>query len=170
MAAGKNDIESRPAPGATKDAQLPAQPIATPDANGVITFDASLATRGGELSVIQVDGAGALGGWSAAADAATWHFRTTRSGFYRAELTYATATAAADAELELRIDDRKRLCSLRASGGLEQFITDEYPVAVTVSGPHQLVIQPHGEWNADWLVLQSVRLIPMSADKTRANP
>jgi hypothetical protein len=159
-------------PIASNDASRPptVKPTAAPDASGVITFDLSLATRAGELKTTEVDGQAALIGWSSPNDTATWQFQAARSGFYRAELTYATASEAAEAELELRIDDRKRRCSLRASGGLDRFISDEYPVAVPVSGRHQLVIQPHGDWNADWLLLRGVRLIPMSGDKPRAGP
>ena len=75
-----------------------------------------------------------------------------------------------DAELELRVGDRKRLCSLRSSGGLDRFVADECPVAVPASGLHQLAIRPNSERRVDWLGLRSVRLIPMSADKTGRAP
>jgi hypothetical protein len=139
--------------------------VAIPSADGSILLEPSHATFRGAVTRSVSAGEDALVGWSSLQDSAAWHFRANKPGFYSAELTYATTEAAADAELELRVDDRKRLCSLRGSGNLEQFITDEYPVAIASSGVHQLTIQPHSDLPGQWLVLRSVRLIPTKAVK-----
>ncbi len=139
--------------------------VPVPNASGAIVLEPSNAVLHGSITRSIIADEGAIVGWTSGKDAATWQFRANKAGFYSAECTYATADSAADAELELRVDDRKRLCSLRASGGLERFITDEYQVAVTNSGLHQLTIQPHNEIHGPWLVLRSIRLIPTTPDK-----
>jgi hypothetical protein len=151
-------------------AQNPQKPTAISDPQDSILLQPTGATLSGAVTRSLMDGEDRLIGWSSRRDAATWQFRASKPGFYSAELTYATIDAAADAELELRMDDRKRLCSLRASGSLERFIIDEYPVAVPTGGVHQLTIQPHSEVRGPWLVLRSVRLIPTKADKPGKAP
>ncbi len=155
----------KPAPPAPIEAQATPNAIAIPDASGAILLEPSTATLRGAIARSLVADEDAIIGWSSAQDTATWQFRTNKLGFCMAELTYGTTDSGADAELELRLDDRKRLCSLRASGGLERFITDEYPVAVSSSGLHQLTIQSHSDIPGPWLVLRSIRLIPTKADK-----
>jgi hypothetical protein len=150
-----------------KDSQ---KSIATPNPEGSILLEPSRATLRGAVTRSLTAGEDALVGWTSLHDSAAWQFRAPRPGFYSAELTYATTDAAAEAELELRVDDRRRFCSLRSSGGLEQFVTDEYPVAVPSSGVHQLTIQPHSDLPGPWLVLRSVRLIPTKTDKAGGAP
>ena len=147
-----------------------AKPVAVPDARGSIQLDPASAALIGDIKPAQIGDGDSLVGWSSVQDKATWQFRAQRPGFFNAELTYSTSSAAADAELELRIGDRKRLCSLRSSGGLDQFITDEYPVAVPSSGVHQVTIQPHSNVGGQWLALRSVRLIPTKPDKATSAP
>jgi len=156
-----------PLPVEAKDTQ---KSIATPNPEGSILLEPSRATLRGAVARSLTAGEDALVGWSSSQDSAAWQFRAPKPGFYSAELTYATTDAAAEAELELRVDDRKRLCSLRASGGLEQFITDKYPVAVSSSSVHQLTIQSHSDLPGQWLVLRSVRLIPTKPDKSAMPP
>jgi hypothetical protein len=146
------------------------KPIAAPDARGWVQLDLTSATL--IKNVKRTDGGSgkALVGWSSRQDKAVWQFRAHRPGFFNAELTYATGDTAAEAELELHVGDRKRLCSLRSSGGLDQFITDEYPMAVPTSGVHQLTIQPHSDLPGEWFVLRSVRLIPTKTDKAVSVP
>jgi hypothetical protein len=160
----------------TKSALAPIEPkiapstIVVPDDSGAILLGPAGATLQGGISRSIVAGEDGIVGWTSAQDTATWQFRANKPDFYSAELTYATGDAAADAELELRVDERKRLCSLRASGGLEQFITDDYPVAIATSGVHQLTIRPRSELPGAWLVLRSIRIIPTTPDKPAGGP
>jgi hypothetical protein len=160
----------------TKSALAPIKPkvtivaIAVPNASGAIVLGPAGATLQGGISRSIVAGDDGIVGWTSAQDTATWQFRANKPGFYSAELTYAIGDAAAEAELEVRMDDRKRLCSLRASGGLEQFITDDYPVAIATSGVHQLTIRPRSELPGAWLVLRSIRIIPTTPDKPAGGP
>ena len=50
-----------------------------------------------------------------------------------------------------------------ASGGHDQFVTDEYPVAVSKSGLHVLCLQPRAANGVDGLIVRSVRLVPIES-------
>lgn len=147
-----------------------AKTIAAADSSGVISLVPLAAALAGQVQLTQTEGEPVLTGWSSPDDAATWQFRATRPGFYNAQIEYAATDTAADAELELRVGVRKRLCSLRASGGLDRFITDEYPIAVQDAGQHQIAIRSNSQQEGSWLVVRSVRLIPVGADKLGRSP
>jgi hypothetical protein len=131
--------------------------------NGELLFAPQTAALSGDVEVEMISGSEALTHWASPDDEAGWRFRVQQPGFFQAELTYATSTDN-DAELELRIDGRIKVCSLRTSGGLDQFVSDTYTVAVPQSGEHSFAIRPRARASGKWLVLRSVRFIPVGAN------
>ena len=86
------------------------------------------------------------------------------TGFFQMELSYATAAGVADPRLEAAIGDAAKTCELRSTGGLDHFLTDNYTLAIPTSGEHTLVLRPTQPTPGDWLVLKSVRLVPVGRE------
>ena len=99
-------------------------------------------------------------------DEASWEFRVEKPGFFKAELTYATKDGTQETDLELRIGERVKRCTLRSSGGLEQFVSDAVTVAVPQSGKQSLKIRCRSGPPSDSLVLRNIRFIPIGANVT----
>jgi hypothetical protein len=95
----------------------------------------------------------------------SWDFRVEKPGYFKAELTYALQSSTDDAELELFIGERVKRCSLRASGGLNQFHADTVTVAVAQNGSQRLIVRAHKDASDD-LVLKGIRFMPISAKLT----
>jgi hypothetical protein len=110
-----------------------------------------------------------LAGFGSPDAAATWHFRLVEPGFFHLELTYATAADVADGQLEAALGGETKACDLRSTGGLDQFLTDSYTLAIPKSGQHTLVLRPLRPASGDWLLLKSVRLVPVGAGERRAS-
>jgi hypothetical protein len=130
--------------------------------------------RGAELSggvrLETMGGADVLTSWLSPEAQARWQFRVPKPAFFRAEVTYATADNAADAEVEFVIDDRPKSCGLRSSGGPDSFVSDIFTMAVRESGRHTLALRTRRSADANWLVLKSVRFIPIRANLTTDAP
>ncbi len=152
----------------------PPQPPASPpppepivilqEGSGAVTLSPSTAAlRGGvELQVLGTEEA--LAHWTTTEDSAAWRFRLVQPGFFQAELTYATSEIAEDAALELMIGERVTPCTLRNSGGLDRFHSDLFTVVVPTNGEHMLVVRPLRQPAGEWLILKTVRLVPVGGN------
>ena len=76
-------------------------------------------------------------------------------------MKYATTDEAAGAEIDLLVGKERKACELRPSGGMEKFITDTVTVAIPSGGEHTFALTPKEPLHGDWLLVQSVRLIPV---------
>jgi hypothetical protein len=158
--------EEQPPEGETIPAPAPPEPpprkaiVLLQEGSGEVFFSPATATLSG---AVQLETAGTeelLANWTTADDAAEWHFKLVKPGFFRAEVTYAAIPEAAGAGLELAIGERTKTLDLRPTGGLTQFITDAETVVVSSTGEQTLTLRPVRQPAGAWLVVRSVRLIP----------
>ncbi|MDX1948578.1 MAG: hypothetical protein SFU86_24540 [Pirellulaceae bacterium] len=133
------------------------------DASGGVAFPLAQASLGGLVTLRDDE----LAGWDSAEARAQWPFQVTQPGFFRLELEYATSQQTAAGELEATIGQQRKLCELRPSGGLDRFLIDTYPIAIRASGRHTLTLRPTRQPGGDWLVIRSVRLIPVGGASLR---
>jgi hypothetical protein len=162
LAGPATDPEARPA-------DLAAEPPPDPnlmlqEGSGVVNFLNSTAALSGSVEMRLAGTDEVLANWTGTEDAAQWDFRLVRPGFFQIELVYATAQDAGGFELEASVGSQAKRCELRATGGLDKFLTDNYTIALPVSGRHTLALRPGRKPAGDWLVLRSVRLIPVAAN------
>jgi hypothetical protein len=130
------------------------------EGSGEVAFSPPTALLRGAVE-LHVDGTEELlANWTTADDAAEWHFKLVRPGFFQAEIVYAAIPKAGGAALELAIGERTTSVDLRPSGGLDQFITDTETILVSSTAEQTLIVRPLRQPAGNWLVLRSVRLIP----------
>ncbi|HZN34149.1 MAG TPA: hypothetical protein VFB80_10030, partial [Pirellulaceae bacterium] len=143
----------------------PPQPIIVlQEGSGEVVLSAATATLAGAVELQVVGTEEVLAHWTTPEDRAVWHFRLVKPGPFYAELTCATSAEAEGFELELVVDDRATAHLLGPSGGFDQFRTDKVPLVIASGGEHTLTLRLAKAPPADWLVLKSVRLVPVSAD------
>ena len=151
----------------------PSQPQSKPivlmqEGSGEVVFSSPTAALTGAVELKVAGTEEVLTNWSTAEDAAEWHFKVVKPGFFQAEIVYATVPEATGAGLELVVDERVTKVDLRASGGLDHFITDTETVLVSSTAEQTLTIRPLGQPAGHWLILRSVRFIP--PDRARPEP
>jgi hypothetical protein len=140
------------------------------EGSGEVAFSPATATLSGTVE-LQVNGTEELlTNWTTAEDAAEWHFKLVKPGFFEAEIVYATIPEAGGAALELVIGERTTTINLRPSGGLDQFINDSKQLVVQTNGEHTLIVRPKAQPAGNWLVLRSVRFIPPQRPEQPAEP
>jgi hypothetical protein len=142
---------------------LPATPavMLLQEGRGEVNFPASLAALAGGVEVRTLVAEDALANWGAPEAAAQWDFRLFVPGFFQIELNYATQEGAGSAELEVQIGSQRKRCELRPTGGRDTFLTDSYTIAIPTSGQHTLALRPVRHPPGDWLVLRTLRLVPV---------
>lgn len=103
-----------------------------------------------------------LTGWASPDDAAIWKFKLLRPGFFKLELTYATASESEEAGMELLLDDQVvETFHLKPTGGVDKFETLTHTIVVKSSGAHVLKLHPAAAISEDGLVIKSLRLAPV---------
>jgi hypothetical protein len=128
-----------------------------------VLFSAATARLTGGVE-LQVQGTEeVLAHWTTPEDSAAWRFRLVKPGFFQAELTYATS-GAEGGELELVIGERAKTCQLRPTNGLNQYRSDTFTVAIPSGGEYTLVVRPVRQPASDWLILKTVRFVPVGGD------
>ena len=143
----------------------PSEPIIVlQEGSGEVTLSPSTAVLAGQVQLQTIGAEEVLAEWATPEDRATWRFRLVQPGFFQAELTYATSEAADEAELDLAIGERVTTCRLRNSGGLAQFHRDVFTLVVNRGGEHTLELRPRRHPAGAWLILKTVRLIPVGGD------
>jgi len=142
----------------------------TANSRGELVFALGAARLTGKVGLQILEGEELLTGWDSPDDGAAWQFHAAKPGFFRLELMYSTGGDVEDAELEVIIDERARACSLRPSGGRDRFLTDTYIFVVPHTGQHLLTIRPRTRTGSPWLVVKSVRFIPVRANLTPGEP
>ena len=148
---------SKPAPKAIVVLQEGSGEVLLTPATALISGNVELAVSGTEEVLI---------GWNDAEAKAEWRFKLVKPGVFDAEATYASSAAAAGKDLELLVGEKPRPLPLRDSGGFDRFITDSIKLFVTTSGESTLIVRPAQAADGDWLVLKSVRLVPVKRDVT----
>ena len=167
--------------GIVQQARRPAEPIASPaaplqpqpeppaaapvvqlqEANGEVNFAPAAAALGSGVQ-LRTSGTGELvAGFGSSDSQVQWKFRLVEPGFFQLELTYATAADAQAAALEAVLGDESKPCDLRSTGGEDQFLTDSFTCAIPKSGEHTLILRPGRPADGPWLVLKTVRLVPI---------
>jgi hypothetical protein len=159
---------SEPLPHTESPPPAPRQIVLFQEGSGEVLFSAATArlTGGVELHVQGTEEV--LAHWLAPEDSAAWQFRLVKPGFFQVELTYATS--AADGELELVLGERTKSCPLRPTGGLDQYLSDTFTVAIPAGGEHTLIIRPVRQPEGDWLILKTVRFVPVGGELPPAEP
>jgi len=138
------------------------------EGSGEVTLAATTAQLVGGVELRHVGTTAVLGNWTTADAAARWRFRLIQPGFFQVELKYATAAEAAGSAVEISVGTDSKSCELRASGGLDKFLTDTLTFALPASGEHTLEVAPQHQLGGDWLVVESVRLIPVGGARPPA--
>jgi hypothetical protein len=139
------------------------------EGSGEVLLTPATATLSGEVELAVSGTEEVLIGWNGAETAAEWRFRIVKPGIFDAEATYASSDAAAGKDLELLVGEMPRSIALRDSGGVDRFTTDTVKLFVTTSGESTLIVRPAQPAEGDWLVLKSVRLVPVKRDVTPAD-
>jgi hypothetical protein len=131
------------------------------EGSGEVTLAAATAQLAGGVELRHVGTTAVLGNWMTPDAAAHWRLRLIEPGFFQVELKYATAAEALGSEVVVAVGKQRKASELRASGGLEKFVTDTMTIAIPTSGEHTLELALHQELAGDWLFVESVRLIPV---------
>ncbi len=147
----------------------PSEPEPTPDertvqlqeGSGEVTLTAATAQLDGNVELRHAGTTAVLGPWTSPEAAARWRFRLIQPGFFRAELKYASAAEATGAEVTISAGASTKTIALRSSGGLDQFIADTVTLAIPSGGQHDLLLTLPETLAGDWLLVESVRLIPV---------
>jgi hypothetical protein len=138
------------------------------EGSGEVTLAAATALLAGGTELRYIGTSESIGNWTAKDAAAHWRFRLIQPGFFQVELKYAAAAEAAGTEVELMVGKERKTSQLRPSGGLEKFITDTVTVAIPNGGEHTFAIALTEPLAGDWLLVESVRLIPVGGARPPA--
>jgi hypothetical protein len=138
------------------------------EGSGEVTLAAATAQLAGGVELRHVGTTAVLGNWPTPDAAARWRFRLIQPGFFQVELKYATAAEAAGSAVEISVGQDSKKCELRASGDLDKFLTDTLTFALPVGGEHTFVLAPKAKLDGDWLLVESVRLIPVGGARPPA--
>lgn len=157
--------------GQTKDAKPPSQPapkaiVVLQEGSGEVLLTPATALISGDVELAVSGTEEVLIGWNDAEAKAEWRFKLVKPGVFDAEASYASSAAAAGKDLELLVGEMPRSIPLRDSGGLDRFVTDSIKLFITTSGESTLIVRPRRPADGDWLVLKSVRLVPVKLDIT----
>lgn len=166
---GNHEASELPSPAESKPA-IPEPPDIDPDTDDLVVVlqegDGSVLLKpifcrlDGAVQIAEHTDSDVLKDW-AVGDAATWRFRLVKPGAIKVLIEYAADDAWADSEYEISIDsDSKRTCTVRGSGGADQFLQDEYFLAAEQNGEHTFTLRAIGLANEGLMVLKSVRLVP----------
>jgi hypothetical protein len=132
------------------------------EGSGAVLLTPATAGRHGDIEIGVSGTEEVLIDWTSPDAYAEWRFKLVKPGFFNAEVTYATAEGAQGAELELAIGEQQWPLSLTATGALNQFTTDVEKIVVRKSGENTITVRPGKHPEDDWLVLKSVRLVPVA--------
>jgi hypothetical protein len=172
--------QPRPEPAASIPAPEPVAPEAEPEpiagqptvqlqeGSGEVRLAAATAQLAGGVELRHVGTSEVLGNWMAPDAAVHWRLRLIQPGFFQVELKYATAAEALGSEVVIAAGEQRKASELRASGGLEKFVTDTMTIAIPTSGEHAIELALRQELAGDWLVVESVRLIPVGGARPPA--
>jgi len=138
------------------------------EGSGEVTLAAATAQLAGGVELRHVGTTAVLGNWTAPDAAARWRFRLIQPGFFQVELKYATAAEAAGSAMEITAGKEHKTCELRASGGLDRFLTETLTVALPAGGEHTVELTPKAKLDGDWLLVESVRLMPVGGARPPA--
>ncbi|MEX2175728.1 MAG: hypothetical protein WD872_15290 [Pirellulaceae bacterium] len=150
--------ESNPAHPLSADPVLVVQ---MQEPSGVVNLSLAAALLHGGVERRNVPAGQVLANWAAAEAAAEWRFKLLVPGFFELQIEYAATEAAADAQLVAHVAGQTKHCSLRPTGDAGSSVTDSFVVAVAASGEHTLVLRNAQAMPPDWLILKSVRLVPI---------
>jgi hypothetical protein len=139
------------------------------EGSGEVTLSAATAQLAGGVELRHVGTTAVLGQWTAQDAAAQWRMRLIQPGFFEVELRYATTAEAAGAEITLSTGQSAKTIALRASGGLDRFISDTVTLAIPSGGQHDLSLALPQPLGGDWLLVETVRLIPVGGARPPAN-
>jgi hypothetical protein len=131
------------------------------EGSGEVTLAAATAQLAGGVELRHIDTREILGQWTGSGAAARWRFRLIEPGFFQLELKYATVAEALGSQLVVTIGEQRKGIELRASGGLDMFVADTVTIAIPNSGEHTLELALKQKLDGDWLLVESVRLIPV---------
>lgn len=138
------------------------------EASGEIHLTLTTAELSGGVELIETDAGPALHNWSAEGARSSWTIALVEPGFFQLELVYATTAGVEESSLLAAIGEQEKRCSLRDSGGLDNFLTDTYTIALPKSGRHWLVLRPAALPAGGDIVVRSVRLIPVGGSARAA--
>jgi hypothetical protein len=169
--AGAPRVESPPAaPVATEPELEPARErpiVQLQEGSGEVTLTAATAQLAGGVELQHSGTTPVLGPWTSRGAEARWRFRLIQPGFFQAEVKYAAA-AEAGGEITLATGAITKTLALRSSGGHDQFLTETVIVALPAAGQHEITLYPDEPLGGDWLLVESVRLIPVGGAKPPA--
>lgn len=136
------------------------------EGSGELDLPPSAAALTGGASLKIAISENVLGGWTSSEDSATWKFKLQRPGFFKLELTYASARDGKDTDVELLLEDELvHKFHLAPTGGDDQFQTVSHTIVVKASGTRALTIRPIADVPAESLTIKSVRLIPVGGQQ-----
>jgi len=140
------------------------------EGSGEVLLTPATAARHGPVAMAVSGTDDVLIDWTGPQAAAEWRFRLVKPGIFDAELNYATAEGVVGAELELVVGEQTRSLSLSGSGALNEFTRERLKLVVRKSGENTLVVRPAQQQNSDWLVLKSLRLMPVKLNAPDEEP
>jgi hypothetical protein len=151
-------------------APAPKAVVVLQEGSGAVMLTPATAARQGAIELGVSGTEEVLIDWTGPEAAAQWRFKLVKPGFFNAEVTYATAEDAAGGELTLAIGDRSWKVALSGTGAPSSFTTQVEKIVVRKSGESTLDVRPSEPSDRDWLVLKSVRLVPVDLTVPAAEP
>jgi hypothetical protein len=130
-----------------------------PDGSFLLSTD-NVRIEGKTARVITDESGSAVHDWLGTDEVLTWQLDVRQVTLFRARLTYAVDDTGAGGSIRVTWGDRTKDWDLRASGGFESFITDEFPLSVGGPGKHALTIKPVTKPGREVMRFRSLELIP----------
>ncbi len=124
-------------------------------------FPASVATIHGSTAQLVTRGdTSVISNWTSSDDWLSWEYQVTDPGFFSVEVEYAAAESSEGAQFEIEAQDFKRVRDVRVSESAEEFVTDEFVVALRQGGRDTLKVRPAAMPNGELMTLKSIRFVP----------
>lgn len=130
-----------------------------PDGSFLLSAD-NVRIRGETARVVTDESGSAVHDWLRADEVLAWQLEVRQATLFRARLTYAVDEVGAEGSIRVTWGERTKDWDLRSSGGLESFITDEFPLAVSDPGQHALTIEPVTKPGREVMRFRSLELTP----------
>lgn len=168
---GTGSYTDNPEDPSTENPKPPPDPAAKAivvlqEGSGELDLPPSAAVLTGGTSLKIAISENVLRGWTTPKDSATWKFKLQRPGFFKLELTYASARDAKDSDVELLLGEEPfHKFHLAPTGGEDQFQTVSHTIIVKASGTRSVTLRPAADIPADSLTIKSVRLVPVGGQK-----
>jgi hypothetical protein len=141
--------------------KLPADVVVQRASDEVQLIARNAMIHGASATIVEEGETGVIADWSASEEYLSWRFFLRKGGVFRIQVTYALDGEPGLARWRVVCNDQQRSFDLRASGGLESFVTDDQGLLqIQDPGMHTLELHVTDKPEKLRLNVKSVVLVP----------